>query len=259
MSATMTLPTTRPAANRPPNPVRAIPFSRVVRVEWSKATDTRAARWLMASIAVIVVGFLVVPMLNQGPQTYEHYLMFPALVLGTLLPIVAIMTLTGEWTQRTVLTTFTQEPRRGRVINAKVLVSVLLGGAGAVFGAASTALALGIVAATGRHLDADLSTGVVLGYLLFVVSNVLMGVAFGALLHNTAAAIVGFLVLPTAFGILGSAVESVGHWIDPSTTFGWVLDNQWGGHVPQILTGAVLWVLAPLAVGLVRTVRREIK
>jgi ABC-2 type transport system permease protein len=259
MTATLTTPVPVASSTRSGSPASAIPFRRLVSVEWSKATDTRAARWLLLTIAVASAGFLLVPMLNQGAQTYEHYLMFPALVLGTLLPIVSIMTLTGEWTQRTVLTTFTQEPRRGRVVNAKVVVSVLLGLVGALFGAVTTAVALGIVAATGRHLDADLSVGVLLGFLLFIALNVLMGVAFGALLHNTAAAIVLFLVLPTAFGILGAAVESLGHWLDPSTTFGWVLDNDWGGHTPQILTGTLLWVVVPLVGGLVRTVRREIK
>jgi len=57
-------------------------------------------------------------------QTYTSYLAFAAVGLTILLPVVSILTLTSEWSQRTALTTFTQEPRRTRVINAKVTVSL---------------------------------------------------------------------------------------------------------------------------------------
>ena len=35
-----------------PSAPRPIPFSRLVGVEWAKATDTRAARWLLALVAL---------------------------------------------------------------------------------------------------------------------------------------------------------------------------------------------------------------
>ena len=41
------------AAPSAPGP---IPFSRLVRVEWAKATDTRAARWLLALVALSTAG-----------------------------------------------------------------------------------------------------------------------------------------------------------------------------------------------------------
>ena len=66
-------------------------------------------------------------------------------------------------------------------------------------------------------------------------------------------------VLPIAFALLGFAHRS--RWptgSTTSTTFNWVLNGEWSGHTPQILVAMVLWVAAPLAVGLVRTVRREI-
>jgi ABC-2 type transport system permease protein len=86
-----------------------------------------------------------------------------------------------------------------------------------------------------------------------------MGVAFGALLHNTAAAIVLFFALPTAFTVASTALKSIGQWIDPSQTFGWVLEADWSGHLPQILASTTIWLILPLAAGLIRTVHREIK
>ena len=146
---------------------------------------------------------MLAPMLSPSSidQTYTSYLGFAAGGLSILLPVVSILTLTSEWSQRTVLTTFTQEPRRIRVINAKITVSLLLAAAGAVFGALVTVAGLAVAAASGRELDANLNAGVLIGYVLYVFLNVAIGVALGALLHNSAAAIVSNFVLPIAFAL----------------------------------------------------------
>ena len=259
-STTTTRPVPTGNAQAPGPAIPGIPFGRLLRVEWDKATNTRAARWLLGLLAASTVGLMLAPLLAPSSidQTYTSYLSFPATALAILLPVVAILTLTSEWSQRTALTTFTQEPRRTRVITAKVAVSLLLAGAAAVFGALTTAAGLGVAAATGRELDANLTAGVLVGYLLSVLLNVLMGVALGALLHNSAAAIVLSFALPTAFALLGLALKPWADWIDPSTTLTWLLQGQWSGHLPQILVSVAVWVAIPLAAGLVRTVRCEI-
>ena len=236
-----------------------IPFSRLVRVEWAKATDTRAARWLLALVALSTAGMMLVPVLapTTFDQTYASYLRVAALGLTILLPVVAILMVTGEWSQRSVMTTFTQEPRRVRVMNAKLAVSMVLGGGAAVVGGAVTVVGLGLAAASGRALEANLTVGVVTGYLLFVLLNVLAGVALGALLQSSATAIAASFALPATFALLGTASTLVSNWIDMST-WNWVLENDWAGHVPQILFSIALWVAVPLAAGFVRTVRRDV-
>ena len=94
---------------------------------------------------------------------------------------------------------------------------------------------------------------------MFVLLNILMAVAFGALLHNTPAAIVMFFVVPTAFSFLGMAWSWAQRWVDPGTVFNYALDGKWAGHAGPLVTCTLIWVLAPLAAGIVRTVRREIK
>jgi ABC-type transport system involved in multi-copper enzyme maturation permease subunit len=237
-----------------------IPFSRLVRVEWAKATDTRAARWLLALVALSTAGMVLAPVLapTTFDQTHASYLRVAALGLTILLPVVAILMLTGEWSQRSVMTTFTQEPRRIRVLNAKLAVSMVLGGAGAVFGGVVTVAGLALAAASGRALEANLTVGAITGYLLFVLLNVLAGVALGALLQNSAAAISASFALPAAFAVLGTASTLVSDWIDMSTTWNRVLENDWAGHVPQISFSIVFWVAVPLAAGVVRTIRRDV-
>ena len=259
-----TLLTTREPHLDPPRTSRhesGIPFSRLLRVEWGKATDTRAARWLILTIAATTTGLMLAPLLatTSIDQTQTGYLSFAALALTVLLPVVSILTLTSEWSQRTVLATFTQEPRRARVITAKVSVSLILAALGSAFAGLITAAAVLLAELSGRDIASDMSTSKVIGFALFVLLNVLMGVAFGALLHNTAAAIVLFFALPAAFTAASAALNSIGQWIDPSRTLGWVLQADWAGHLPQILTVTTIWLTAPLAAGLTRTIRREIK
>ncbi|MDQ6796464.1 MAG: hypothetical protein M3011_00325 [Actinomycetota bacterium] len=229
-------------------------------MEWAKATDTRAARWLLALVALSTIGMMLAPILapTSIDQTYSSYLGVAGIALSILLPVVAILMFTGEWSQRTAFTTFTQEPRRIRVVNAKLAASLVLGGGAAAFGGVVTAAGLGLASASGRALEADLTAGAITGYLLFVLLNVVAGVALGALLQNSATAIAASFALPAAFAVLGAASKVVAEWIDMSTPFNWVLKNEWGGHVPQISVSVLFWVAVPLAAGVVRTMRRDV-
>ena len=116
---TMTIPP-RPRAIEPApsSALGAIPFPRLVRVEWAKATDTRAARWLLALVALSTAGMMLVPVLapTTFDQTYASYLGVAGGALAILLPVVAILMFTGEWSQRSVFTTFTQ----GRIARSGV-------------------------------------------------------------------------------------------------------------------------------------------
>jgi ABC-type transport system involved in multi-copper enzyme maturation permease subunit len=258
---TTTLPSRGVGLDAAPSPRGPIPFPRLVRVEWAKATDTLAARWLLALVAVSTAGMVLVPVVapTTFDQTYASYLRVAALGLSILLPVVAILMLTGEWSHRTVMTTFTQEPRRIRVLNAKLAASVLLGGGAAVIGGGFTAAGLGLAAVSGRSLEADLTVGAVIGYVLFVLLNVLAGVALAALLQSSPAAIAASFALPAAFAVIGTASTLVSDWIDTSSAWNWVLENDWAGHGPQIAFSLVFWVVVPLTAGVVRTVRRDVE
>jgi ABC-2 type transport system permease protein len=252
MTVPATITTGRPAA---------IPFHRLLRVECRKSIDTRSARWLLAAVAVVTIAALAIPaaLPDNIDQAWRSYLSFAGLGLAVLLPAVSILVLTTEWTQRTVLTTFTQEPRRARVLAAKILGGLLLGLAGTAYAALTSATGLALSSALGRTVTWDLDASHAAGLTLFVLLNSLMGMAFGALLHNTAAAIVLFYALPTAWSLVAiGALDRAREWLDTMQTFGWVLAADWAGHVPQILTSTAVWVLAPLAVGLIRTLRREV-
>ena len=109
MTTTMTRPVGAADPRTPDVMFPAIPFSRLLRVEWGKATDTRASRWLLAAVAASTVGLMLAPLLSPSSieQSYTSYLGFAAVALSILLPVVSILTLTSEWSQRTALATLT--------------------------------------------------------------------------------------------------------------------------------------------------------
>ena len=114
---------------------REVPLSRVVSVELRKMFDTRSGFWLLASIGITglltMVGTIAfAPDKDLTYYTFARAIGFP---MTFVLPIIAVLAITGEWSQRTGLTTFTLVPQRSRVVWAKVTASVVVGVAAMLF------------------------------------------------------------------------------------------------------------------------------
>ena len=109
--------------------VRPIPSTRLVTIELRKMFDTRAGRWLLISIAVLSVlaAVAVVLFADDNFIKYSSFATAFGVPLGILLPVVAILSVTGEWSQRSGLVTFTLTPRRGAIINAKIVAAIVVG------------------------------------------------------------------------------------------------------------------------------------
>jgi hypothetical protein len=104
-------------------------FPRLTLVELRKMVDTRAGFWLQVIVAGLTL--IVVTLFCIFGETDELIFrdmfalaVFPA---SLLLPIVGILLVTSEWTQRTALITFTLVPKRMRVMSAKLAAGLVLG------------------------------------------------------------------------------------------------------------------------------------
>lgn len=238
-------------------------LARLSQVELRKATDTRAGRWLLIVLVLIAVTAAAVTSLagQDDGHTLRHILSNTAGLTALLLPVLGVLLVTSEWSQRTALTTFALVPRRERVIAAKIAAAVTLSLAAAIvcaaLAAAGTALATHPSAGPGPWYSA----GAAIGYsVLFQVLNVLLGVGFGLLFLNTPVAIVVYFALPTGWGILTStvhALHSTGDWLNPSTAWDNLTNATMTGTTwAQVATAAAVWVLLPVAAGTIR-VRRS--
>jgi ABC-2 type transport system permease protein len=239
-----------------------IPFGILVRAELRKTVDVRAVRWMLFAAALLVAGAEAVPLVfpHNVTQDRASYLTWAALGLSRLLPLVLLMAMTAEWSQRTAMTTFTQEPRRGRVLAAKIATGMGISLAGAVYAFGVSELVVTGAHVAGRRIAVGWNWPQLAGFAVFVLLTSAIGIAFGALLHNTAVAIVTYFVLGGAFSLLMiPALQATGNWVNTSQTYGWVLYGQWAGHGAQIATSTLLWVVLPLAGGVARTRRREVR
>jgi ABC-2 type transport system permease protein len=126
---------------------RTIPFGRLLAVELRKAVDTRAGRWLLIATAVVIavtVAIVFAVVLTQDlSSSFRDFMLAVNVPMGVFLPILGVMTVTSEWSQRTGLVTFTQVPSRLTVIAAKF---------GAVSLMALAAVALGVRLAGSRAM-----------------------------------------------------------------------------------------------------------
>jgi ABC-2 type transport system permease protein len=236
----------------------------LTRVELRKLADTRAGKWLLIAIVLITAAIIVIFFLtaDKSERTFTNFMGATATPQGFLLPVLGILLVTSEWSQRTALVTFTLMPVRRRVLLAKVLAALIAG-------IAAIVLAMGIAALAtlaGGAPDAWANIGLDdLGkFTILQVSGLLQGLAFGLLFLNSAAAIVTYFVLPTAFTIVASlwnALDKARPWIDLGTSqqplFGG--DSMSGEQWAQLGTSTLPWVVLPFAVGLVRVLRAEVK
>jgi ABC-2 type transport system permease protein len=264
MSATATtIDTTRPT----------IPLSRIVKVELRKMFDTRSGFWLMMSIAIVstiatVVVVLVQGLANDPGVTYNSFAAAIGFPMAVILPIIAILSVTGEWSQRTGLTTFTLLPHRGQLIAAKALAAVVVGVVSMIVAMAIGALG-NVVGSSITGSDMVWDVGVA-DFLLIMLGNVLgllIGFMLGVLIRNSAGAIVAYfvysLLLPTLFGILAELVgwfKSLQPWIDFNFAQSKLFDAPVSGEEwAQLGTSSIIWFIIPLAVGVWAVLRSEVK
>ena len=153
-------------------------------MERRKIVDTRSGAWLLGITALLTALTLAV-MLIWGESDglgFMGLLSVATMPLSLLLPILGILTATTEWSQRTALVTFTLEPRRGRVVVAKLLAVVLLSLTVLVLTIVASALFY-VASTTLRDGPADWSyePAVVAKLLLLLTIYLVQGLAFGLL------------------------------------------------------------------------------
>ena len=221
-------------------------LSRLTAIELRKLADTRSGLWLLLAAALVAASIvaLVIAAGDASDQSLDSLVDATVGLTSMLLPIVGILAVTGEFSQRTALVTFTLVPRRERIVIAKFAAGVLLALAtSAVCVAFATA---GTVIADGAW---SLSAGALAGPVLDQVLVMLMGIAFGLAVMSSPAAIVLFFVLPITIGVLSEmvgALAGVGDWIATSVTFAALLQGEaagadWG----RLAVSAAIWLGLP--------------
>ncbi len=259
-------------SGQPRSDVAPIPFVRLVAVELRKSVNTLAGFWLVVSIGLltlVIEGFLLILVIAQDSRSSPgDYATFAAYGLALALPVLAIMLVTGEWTQRTAMVTFALEPRRLLVLAAKYVAGLVL-----TLVAVVVAVVVGLLCTLVSQVfnpDAttwDLGWRLLVGVVLTQALAMSLGFALACLLLNTPAAIVVFAVyrvVPlTIFSVIAAYVSSF-EKVQPYISFEYAQGPLYdlslnGAEWAQLLVSGLIWLGLPLAFGIWRVRRAEVK
>lgn len=231
-------------------------FGRLTRIELRKMLDTRSGLWFSVAVgAVTLITVIITSLDHDGRDSTLAKLFANSVQPGAiLLPVLGVLLVCGEWSQRTTLTTFTLVPERGRILSAKLAASIVL-----AFAAFVVCLACSVV--LGELLPAPggaggLSIVVLAQGLLFLAATMVIGVAFGAAIMLSAPAIVTYLLLPTAWDALSStihALATLSNWLAIGPTLGPLAQHSFSAsNWAHAGTTIALWMVLPLVIGVWR-------
>jgi ABC-2 type transport system permease protein len=237
-------------------------LSRLTKVELRKMVNTRSGFWLLIAVAAltIVAVFVTALFAHEDQRTLRHILSNGLQPAGILLPVVGILVVTSEWSQRTALVSFALVPNRTRLLAAKVLAGVLLALTATALALVLSVLGTAIASTDVQHVW-SLPIGLLLQDFVYVVTAMVIGIGFGAALQTTAPAIVLYFVLPIAFAAIGSihALTGVIHWINTAEALEPLTTEVMTGHQwAQGLVALALWIGLPLGVGIYRLTQRDL-
>jgi hypothetical protein len=270
MTATITPPATTTEA-APGHRTRPIPTTRLIKVELRKMFNTRSGFWMLISIGVlsVIATGAVIIFAPDSDVTYQSFAKAIGFPMSVILPMIAILAVTSEWSQRSGLTTFTLVPSRGRVIGAKAIATLLVG-----LGSMAVAFAVGALgnvagsALAGVDTVWDISLSMAPQMVLGDLVGMAIGFTLGLVLRNSAAAIVAYFVVSFVMpGILvllaqvRSWFEDLQPWIDWNETQVVLFDGATNTGKEWAMLGSttMIWIVIPLVVGLLSLRRSEVK
>jgi ABC-type transport system involved in multi-copper enzyme maturation permease subunit len=239
-----------------------------IRSEFLKIRSTRTTIGLVVGLVALVLlfvlltGFLSHTGSLSGPQDQRNFLGIGSFA-SVFAALAGVLVVTSEYRFGTIRPTFVFTPRRGVVLTAKYVASMLAGIVFAVVGQGLT-LAIGLGILSGRGIHRSLGWGSVAQLGLGTVAAAALwggiGVGVGALVRNHIGAVIGVLVwVFVVENLLFGFVPSVGRFT-PGRAQDALTGMSTDHLLPAAAGGAVLlvWSLGLLAAGLVATRARDV-
>jgi hypothetical protein len=251
MTTTTTAAPTRPEVRRtrPPLPT-------LVGLEVRKSLSTRSGRSVaLAAVLLAPAAMAVAGLSGDAIGSAAGPVGAVGLLTAMMLLALGVLSTAGEWSHRTVQTTFLLVPQRGRVTAAKAVAAA---GLGAALAALAAGLSTAVLALT---LGGDLSWSGVRGAVVTVVAAgaafAVTGAGVGAAVGNSPAALTGlYLVLLGVLPVVRGVRPEIGDRIDPvNATLALALDGPATTPI-AILLG---WAAVSTAAGAVLTRRRAVQ
>jgi ABC-2 type transport system permease protein len=248
----------------------------VLASELLKLRTTRVP-YVLLGLAALATGLVAAALVGAGELDTDQEDRALALAQGAgfwsvVATVLGILVVTNEYRHGTIMTTFLTEPRRPRVLAAKLATSVL-GGAVLAFGAiaAAAAVALPWLALRDESLPLDVQALEGAGRLLLAFSlSAALGAAVGAVIQNQVGTIitvfVWFLIVESIIGVVSSLLfgdlgepDPVTPYL-PGTALGGIVGGQGGEYMldaGRSILLAAAYAAALAALGAASMTRRD--
>ena len=224
-------------------------------IEIRKSLSTRSGK-AVAIIAMLIgpLGVLIGSLGGEGEAPGAAILGITGMLTALVLLALGVLSTAGEWTHKSVQTTFLLVPQRGRVMASKAAAL-------AVQGTLLAAVAAGLTTAMLWVIPDPIGwTGIGRAFIVAVCAGAAMavtGAGIGAALANTPAALTGtYLTVLGVMPILQAFKPEIAEKLDPASSM--VNLTQFGVTATPVLV-LVGWVVVSTALGAYVTRRRAVQ
>jgi hypothetical protein len=224
-------------------------------IEIRKSLSTRSGK-AVGLIAVLIgpLGVLIGSLGGEGEAPAAAILGITGMLTALVLLALGVLSTAGEWTHKSVQTTYLLVPQRGRVMASKVLA---LAGLATVLAAVGAALTTGMLWAIPDPIGWD---GVGRAFVVAVAAGAAMavtGAGIGAALANTPAALTGtYLTVLGVMPVLAAFKPQIAEKLDPASSIVNLATGSSTTTPVLVITG---WVVVSTVAGVVISRRRAVQ
>lgn len=229
-------------------------FAKLTGLEIRKSLSTRSGR-TVAGLAVLVgpLGVLLATLTSGGGVAAAMALGIMGMLIGLVLLALGVLSTAGEWTHKSVQTTYLLVPQRGRVLAAKAAAMALLG---SVLASLGVGLAVGALAAFTTGVSWFAAGQAVIAVIASGAAFAVIGAGIGAAVGNSAAAMTStYLTVLGILPVVSSVKPAIAEKLDPASSI--VTLAQHGATTTPIAVIAG-WVVVSTIAGILITRRRSV-
>jgi ABC-2 type transport system permease protein len=229
-------------------------FAQLTALEIGKSLSTRSGK-AVTGLAVLVgpLGVLLGTMTSESGVPAVVVLGIMGMLIALVLLSLGVLSTAGEWTHKSVQTTYLLVPQRGRVLTAKAVAMALLG---LVLAAVGVGLAVGALAAFTPDVDWTAAGQAVTAVIPSSAAFAVIGAGIGAAVGNSAAAMTGtYLTVLGVLPVVNSVKPEIAEKFDPASA---IVTLAQHGAATTPITVIVGWVIVSTIAGIVVTRRRAV-
>lgn len=229
-------------------------FPALTGLEIRKSLSTRSGR-TVAGLAILVgpLGVLLATLTSGSGVAAAMALGIMGMLIALVLLALGVLSTAGEWTHKSVQTTYLLVPQRGRVLAAKALAMALLG---LVLASVGVALAVGALALFTAGVTWVGAGQAVVAVIASGAAFAVIGAGIGAAVGNSAAAMTGtYLTVLGLLPVLNSVEPETAAKLDPASSIVTLAQN---GPATTPIAVIAAWMVVSTIAGILITRRRAV-